>query len=336
MSEDDLSIELGPASAGPTGAGPTVFVSARALADMTRHAAEDLNRERGGVLVGTAASSAEGVLVAVEGMIPALHTDASRGSVTFTHDTWEQINREKDRDWPDRRIVGWYHTHPGFGLFLSEYDRFIHRSFFDLPWQIALVVDPRAQQSGVFGWSGEELAGPAEFQVYGPAESAPAPVTSEAPSAPVPAPASASAPTPAPAARTATALWRWAVVALLICVLGLQALHRPSPPPAPATQMSAAPPAPDRELQALRDEVTQLRTASSAAPAAAPAPIVDTITVQRGDSLWRLAHHIWGDGNLWGALAVANGIEPDDLEPGMVLKIPRMIPEARDNDGAKP
>lgn len=327
MSEDDLSIELQPTAAGPAGAGPTVFVSARALADMTRHAAEDLDRERGGVLVGTAAASAEGVLVSVEGMIPALHTDASRGSVTFTHDTWEQINREKDRNWPDRRIVGWYHTHPGFGLFLSEYDRFIHRSFFDLPWQIALVIDPRANQSGVFGWSGDQLGGPADFQVFGPAPVASTP------------PAHEPARSEAAPQRSAAVLWLWAVVALLLCVVGLQArqaMHRASPPPASIQASSPAPPAPAPELQALRDEVAKLRKQAGVAPPAAPAPPVDTITVRRGDSLWRLADHIWGDGSLWGALAVANGIEPDDLEPGMVIKIPRMIPEASGNGSAKP
>lgn len=327
MSEDDLTIELHPTTLGPGAGGPTVFVSAEALASMARHAAEDLERERGGILVGTAAASAEGVLVSVEGMIPALHTDASRGSVTFTHDTWEQVNRDKDRDWPDRRIVGWYHTHPGFGLFLSEYDRFIHRSFFDLPWQIALVIDPRAKQCGVFGWSGHELTGPAGFYVFGPAP----------PALPAPAPLP---PPPQPSAPAAVDLWRWAVVALLACVLGLQTLqafHRPSPPPAVSTYVPVSPqPAPDPELQALREELARLRQQARAAVPPAPEPTCDTITVKRGDSLWRLAHHIWGDGNLWGALAVANGIEPDDLEPGMVLKIPRKIPEASGNGSAKP
>jgi proteasome lid subunit RPN8/RPN11 len=330
MSDDDLTIELRPIARRPADAGPTVFVSAQALESMIRHAAENLDRERAGVLVGSAAASAEGVLVAVDGMIPAQHTDASRGSVTFTHDTWEQINREKDRDWPDRRIVGWYHTHPGFGLFLSEYDRFIHRSFFDLPWQIALVVDPRAQQCGVFGWSGGELTGPANFHVFGP----PAAPTVEAPAHER---ATAQAP---PHRHSRAALWGWALAALLACVVGLQSLqmlHRPPlpPPPAPIVTSAPQPASAEPELQALRQEVARLRQQAAAATPPAE-PTYDTITVKRGDSLWRLAKHIWGDGNLWGALAVANGIEPDDLEPGMVLRIPRKLPEAHGDGSPKP
>ena len=50
--------------------------------------------------------------------------------VTFTQDTWEHIYQIKDRDYPDARIVGWYHSHPGFGVFLSDHDTFIHKNFF--------------------------------------------------------------------------------------------------------------------------------------------------------------------------------------------------------------
>ena len=54
-------------------------------------------------------------------------------------------------------IVGWYHSHPGFGIFLSEHDRFIHRHFFGEPGQIALVIDPLAHVEGLFAWVGHEL-----------------------------------------------------------------------------------------------------------------------------------------------------------------------------------
>ena len=47
------------------------------------------------------------------------------------------------------KIVGWYHSHPGFGLFLSEYDSFIQENFFIDPNHVALVVDPL---EGSLGW----------------------------------------------------------------------------------------------------------------------------------------------------------------------------------------
>ena len=49
-------------------------------------------------------------------------------------------------------MVGWYHTHPGFGIFLSGMDQFIHQNFFTQKWHIALVLDPIAKSGGFFCW----------------------------------------------------------------------------------------------------------------------------------------------------------------------------------------
>jgi proteasome lid subunit RPN8/RPN11 len=93
----------------------------------------------------------------VTGAIPALEADGQRASVTFTHDAWASIHKQLDRDFPGQQIVGWYHSHPGFGIFLSKYDRFIHDNFFSDAHQIAYVVDPHAGTEGVFWWRDGKL-----------------------------------------------------------------------------------------------------------------------------------------------------------------------------------
>jgi proteasome lid subunit RPN8/RPN11 len=40
------------------------------------------------------------------------------------------------------RIVGWWHSHPGFGCFLSTTDVKTQKYFFPESYQVALVVDP--------------------------------------------------------------------------------------------------------------------------------------------------------------------------------------------------
>jgi len=50
----------------------------------------------------------------------------------------------------DEKIVGWFHTHPRMGVFLSHYDTFLHRNFFPEPWQVALVVEPFSSVAGFF------------------------------------------------------------------------------------------------------------------------------------------------------------------------------------------
>ena len=53
--------------------------------------------------------------------------------------------------------MGWYHTHPDFGVFLSGHDVFIHRHFFGQPLQVAYVVDPIRQTRGFFQWRDDAL-----------------------------------------------------------------------------------------------------------------------------------------------------------------------------------
>jgi len=48
-----------------------------------------------------------------------------------------------DAQFADKKIVGWYHSHPGFGIFLSEYDLFIHRNFFTAPGRWPSSRTPR-------------------------------------------------------------------------------------------------------------------------------------------------------------------------------------------------
>lgn len=85
------------------------------------------------------------------------------GAVTFTADTWTHIQLTMDEQFAEKKIVGWYHTHPDFGIFLSEMDLFIQEQFFDLQWQIAYVYDPIRDEDGLFTWQdGKTLPEPYE------------------------------------------------------------------------------------------------------------------------------------------------------------------------------
>ena len=49
--------------------------------------------------------------------------------------------RELRKD-DDLRILGWWHTHPDFGCFLSTTDIHTQKFFFPETYQVALIVDP--------------------------------------------------------------------------------------------------------------------------------------------------------------------------------------------------
>ncbi len=180
---DDLPIALPSPAEEPSPSAsppPRVLLSQTALAAIREHGYTDTAHECGGVMVGEKLDGDRGPMVLVEAVIAGAHTDNRRGSVTFTHETWEQINQEKDQNYSDLRIVGWYHTHPGFGIFLSDYDQFIQANFFNLPWNVAFVLDPLSGESGAFGWVEGKITRLPEYESYAVAdEHPPAPAEGE-------------------------------------------------------------------------------------------------------------------------------------------------------------
>ena len=119
--------------------------------EIKEHGRSSMNREVCGVLIGELCWDKEAYL-SISARIEGKYADHQSGSVTFTSETWDFIHQELADKHPDKKIVGWYHTHPGFGIFLSNMDFFIHENFFGLKWQPAYVYDPQAETDGFFFW----------------------------------------------------------------------------------------------------------------------------------------------------------------------------------------
>jgi len=127
-----------------------IAVEKRAYAAIIGHAVLEPEVEVCGVLVGTLLQDAHGDFLHVTSAIRGEAAKQQGAQVTFTHETWNHIHREMDAHHPAEQIVGWYHTHGGFGIFLSEMDAFIQRNFFSAPHQVAFVFDPLAGSEGFF------------------------------------------------------------------------------------------------------------------------------------------------------------------------------------------
>lgn len=121
------------------------------LEEILDYSEEDMQRELGGFLLGCVSDESRR-FVEIRHFLPAVDARSKAASLTFTHETWAHLTRQASETFPEDVVVGWQHTHPGFGIFLSGYDLFIHQHFFREPWQVALVVDPRQQDMGFFQW----------------------------------------------------------------------------------------------------------------------------------------------------------------------------------------
>ncbi len=144
----------------------SIYISMETISQIKKHALEDTNRELGGMLVGEVNEYDGKRYINITTSIPAQYTNQSGASVTFTHQTWDQVFRTMDKDYPDKIIVGWYHTHPNFGVFLSGDDLFIHKNFFNQEWLVAFVLDPVKNYSGFFNWKNGEIVKSSGYYSY--------------------------------------------------------------------------------------------------------------------------------------------------------------------------
>lgn len=123
---------------------------------------DDTAVEYGGVLVGTADPLIGLVIVMAHEPLP---DSDSAETVTFTRETWDHMTRVVMARHPGQRIVGWYHSHPRFGIFLSAHDVAIQTTYFSQPWQVSYVFDPVQHERGLFGWSNYEIVRIHEWEV---------------------------------------------------------------------------------------------------------------------------------------------------------------------------
>lgn len=119
------------------------------------HLSEDTSREHGGFLLGYEIYSGDSEVPTVEVIqaVPARHTEGTPTRLTFTEETWRDLDQITDQYHElgqKLERVGWYHSHPNISIFLSHYDLDVCTIFDRRRYPIALVVDPVRKRGGFF------------------------------------------------------------------------------------------------------------------------------------------------------------------------------------------
>lgn len=143
-----------------------IYISQKVYKEIQKFTKNKLTNESGGMLVGKVIEEFGKANIVIDGFVEAKHCEATPTTLKFTHETWEYVHREIDKKFPGEHIVGWIHTHPNFGIFLSEYDKFIHSNFFSQENQIAYVVDPIQKTEGFYFWINGKIERCVGFYVY--------------------------------------------------------------------------------------------------------------------------------------------------------------------------
>ena len=122
--------------------------------------------ESGGMLIGNVIEEFGKTNIIIQGFVEAKYTEATPTTLKFTHETWDYVHSEIERRFEGGQIVGWIHTHPDFGIFLSEYDVFIQENFFKEDYQIAYVVDPIQHIEGFYFWINGKIERRKGFYIF--------------------------------------------------------------------------------------------------------------------------------------------------------------------------
>jgi len=101
-----------------------------------------------GYLIGNILKWKEEIYVVIEEqlfLLGAVHsnkysTSQIEGAAGKYEKRFQQLKDKRKNE--NLRIVGWWHSHPDFGCFLSKNDLETQRFFFPESYQVALVVDP--------------------------------------------------------------------------------------------------------------------------------------------------------------------------------------------------
>jgi proteasome lid subunit RPN8/RPN11 len=137
-----------------------------------QYSAQFRNTEIFGLLLGRVIiTPGERLRTVIEDYVPAqvfAHSDIGFVEVSASELMRLDAEVEERTEGSATRIVGWFHTHPGHGVFMSATDRDNHR-LYTQSWQVALVVDPHSRQWGFFNGPNCEPVPQAQVVQNGPA-----------------------------------------------------------------------------------------------------------------------------------------------------------------------
>lgn len=128
-----------------------VFVSTKCLETIDNFVFKKMQQHRlptgevpevGGFLLGNYTEENGKYLVSLQKFIDIESEQSGVYQISFGAKAWSKLEKEMESfESSTYGLMGWFHTHPGHGLFLSPPDLNIHKNFFRKPFQLAMEID---------------------------------------------------------------------------------------------------------------------------------------------------------------------------------------------------
>lgn len=340
-------------------AGLRIYLRYDLFRALDEFAVRDTSRELAALLVGQIHEGPQGNCIVVEDAIEIGVGDDREGR--FSPRVWQHARRVARTRYATKVIVGWYHTHPGTGLDLSQEEREVHKSFFPEAWQVMYVVDPVTRDRNFYRTQEGRMTGVRGFRIFGKD----AANLRDKPT-PQPSPPAAAAPRPEEGLReryverSLEKLLRGQrrppvrPFDLLLFVLLVANLLAIILKPSPVAKVNLAPvskslegvsnqvTAVNRRLEKLERHLAELQVIddqiiqATPTPGASPAPEVTSMAprlgskevlqhqVKEGDTLSLIAEKYYGSAatSVIAGLSKYNKLQGNEIFPGDILKIP--------------
>ena len=143
-----------------------IYVPDSVLQGILKYCAEGTPNSVGGVLVGRWCQENQSEFIDIEGYIKAVAGTSGRNTFTFTKKSWIQTMNSMSEWWPESKMLGWFFSQSGTGIFLSRQNIDLHANFFSNPWMVVLIVDPEQESLGFFQWKNKDIV-PSGFHLTG-------------------------------------------------------------------------------------------------------------------------------------------------------------------------
>lgn len=147
-----------------------VFIHQQTWRSIWQHSIRDNSIEIGGALLGLyGIDNNKRFLLITDVFNQPLEYSVDPTLLRFTRQFFDDLEEYIDqiaKQQPAILRLGLYHTHPGYGVFLSQTDEDTLRGVFNMPHQIAMVVDPVKQEDGIFFCTNNTISKRAGYLLY--------------------------------------------------------------------------------------------------------------------------------------------------------------------------
>jgi proteasome lid subunit RPN8/RPN11 len=156
-----------------------IFIIEHALKTIWKHAKEGMPNGVGGILLGGLYRDPDKDedYVEIHNAFPSASSFNEEMSLRVVNRVIADMEQVSLKTYPNQIVIGWYHTHPGKGIFFSENDVLIHETFYRETPNVALILDPLMEidplretykNIAFFYWKGRSVEKSSGYYAYKP------------------------------------------------------------------------------------------------------------------------------------------------------------------------